>query len=229
MPDINLLKKEAALKAVEYVQSGMVLGLGTGSTVFFVLEKLGELIRSKTLNNIVGIPSSEQTAKLANEFGIPLTTFTEYQKLDLTIDGADEVDSQLNLIKGGGGALLREKVLAQNSDKLIIVVDESKISQFLGEKWHIPIEVIPFAAEVEKGFLESIGAKVKIRETENGEIYRTDENNFILDSNFGVIADPAALAEKINERAGIVEHGLFYGMTDLVISASKNGIVEIKI
>ncbi len=169
MNEQDKLKKIAAEKAVESVESGMVLGLGTGSTVYFALKRLGELLKSGGLEKIVGIPSSKRTEKLALEFGIPLTTFDEKQSIDLTIDGADEADEKLNLIKGGGGALLREKIIAQNGGEFICVIDESKMSKTLGEKWALPVEVIPFAKEVEKKYLESLGAKVSLRKDEAGK------------------------------------------------------------
>lgn len=218
------LKKEAAFKAVEYIEPGMVVGLGTGSTVYFVLERISELLSGRILKDIVGIPSSEQTANLAEKFNIPLTDFYAHQNIDLAIDGADEVDLKLDLIKGGGGALLREKVLVQNSDKFIVVVDESKLSVNLGEKWAVPIEVIPFALEVEKKFLESMGADVSVRMNKENEVYRTDENNIILDANFGKIEKASFIAHDLEQRAGIVEHGLFIDMADVVISAGDSGL-----
>ena len=218
------LKKIAAEKAVEEIKSGMIVGLGTGSTVSFALKKLAALINEGTLKDITGIPSSIRTQKEANELGIPLTDFTKAQDIDLTIDGADEVDTNLNLIKGGGGALLREKVLAQASKKLIIIVDETKLSTFLGEKWPVPIEVIQFAAPLEEKFLKSIGGTPKMRILKNGENFLTDEKNLIMDTNFGEIKDPAELSSRLEKRAGIVEHGLFIGITDKVIAAGKSGL-----
>ncbi len=220
------LKKLAAEKAVEFVKSGMILGLGTGSTVHYALVKLGELIREGILENIYGIPTSEATRKKAKKLGIPLTDFEHHQTIDLTIDGADEVDKNLNLIKGGGGALLREKIVAQASKERYFIVDETKLSKKLGEKWAVPIEVIKFAYKAEEKFLRSIGGKPKLRLKENGEPFVTDENNYILDTNFGIIENPDELATKLNNRAGIVEHGLFIGMADKVIVAS---IDEVKV
>jgi ribose 5-phosphate isomerase A len=222
--DKELLKKEAAEKAVEFVKSGMVLGLGTGSTVHYALVKLGELISGGKLKNIVGIPTSEATRAKAEKFGIPITDFEHHQVIDLTIDGADEVDENLNLIKGGGGALLREKIVAQASGACYFIVDESKLSKRLGEKWAVPIEVIKFAYKSEERFLRAMGGEPKLRITENGEPFLTDENNFILDTNFGIIENPYELAQKLNERAGIVEHGLFIGLTTKVIVARNSGV-----
>jgi len=218
------LKKAAALQALELLEPGMVVGLGTGSTVRFALEGLGEKLRIGALNNITGIPSSIQTEEIAHRLNIPLTDFTQHPQIDVTIDGADEVDNQLNLIKGGGGALLREKVLAQASRKNIIIVDESKVTGILGSKWALPIEVIPFAAEIEKRFLQTQGATVQLRKTNSGDIFRTDQNNYILDANFGKINDPYKLAADLNQRAGIVEHGLFLNLASKVIVAESTGI-----
>lgn len=216
-------KQQAAWKAVELVESGMVVGLGTGSTADFATRRIGQLLQEGTLREIVGIPSSLRTERLAREVGIPLTTFEDHPRIDLTIDGADEVDPALNLIKGGGGALLREKVLAQASARNIIIVDESKLSPQLGEKWALPVEVIPFARRVEEEFLKSLGASVTLRSGDDGAAYRTDQGNFILDARFGPIEDPAALAERLNARAGIVEHGLFIGLATQIIVAGEAG------
>ncbi|MCZ7602234.1 MAG: ribose 5-phosphate isomerase A [Melioribacteraceae bacterium] len=226
--DIEELKKQAAEKAVEQIQSGMVVGLGTGSTTTFAIQKIAELLKSGQLKNIVGIPTSKTTEELARSLNIPLTTFAKIQEIDLTIDGADEVDFDLNLIKGGGGALLREKVVAQASKKVIIIVDESKVSKHLGEKWHVPIEVLQFCVELEKKYLESIGARVKLRSGKDGNPFITDEGNYILDANFGVINSPQSLAGQLESRAGIVEHGLFIGLADEVIVAASNGTNSLK-
>lgn len=226
--NINQLKKQAAEKAVEQVESGMVLGLGTGSTTNHAIEKIAELLKSGKLNDIQGIPTSNATKELAEKLEIPLTTFDEVQEIDLTIDGADEVDEKLNLIKGGGGALLREKVVAQASKRVIIIVDESKLSKNLGEKWHVPTEVLKFAVELEKIYLEAFGAEVWLRKNKEGDPYVTDEGNYILDSNFGVIESPRDLDIKLDLRAGIVEHGLFIGLASEVIVASTEGIKSLK-
>ncbi len=245
----DLLKKLAAEKAAEEISSGMIVGLGTGSTVQFTLEKISTKIKNGELKNIRCIPSSNNTEKEALRLGIPLTNFGElimnngelrindqnslsiinYQlSIDITIDGADEVDESLNLIKGGGGALLREKILAQASKRLVIIVDESKLSKHLGTKWSVPVEVIQFAASVEQKYLESLGAKVLQRKNADGKDYITDENNFILDANFGEIKNPEELAVLLNQRAGIVEHGIFIGMTSELICAMNDGSVNVK-
>jgi len=224
MGDQALLKKKAAERAVEFVQSGMVVGLGTGSTTGFALELIGEAIKAGRLKDIVGIPSSLQTERLANEFGISLITFEKYTGIDLTIDGADEVDPQLNLIKGGGGALLREKVLAQASHRNIIIVDEGKLSQRLGTNWPVPIEVVPFAWQVEAHYLASLGAKVLLRMKNDENPFTTDQDNFILDCDFGPIAHADQLANLASQRAGIEEHGLFLELATDVIVAGQDGI-----
>jgi ribose 5-phosphate isomerase A len=217
------LKQQAAAFAVDFVESGMVVGLGTGSTTHFALLRLAELIRSGRLRGIVGIPSSLRTESAAREFGIPLTDFEAHPLIDITIDGADEVDPELNLIKGGGGALLREKVLAQATRRNIIIVDESKLAPRLGTKWALPIEVVPFARPSEERFLASMGAAVTLR-SRDGRPVTTDQGNLLLDAAFGPMENPAAIAEQLNGRAGIVEHGLFLGLTRDVIVAGREGI-----
>jgi len=224
---IDELKKKAAEQAVEYVKSGMVVGLGTGSTTKVAILKIAELLKNGSIKNIVCIPTSNDTEILASELNIPLTDFSHHSKIDITIDGADEVDNNLNLIKGGGGALLREKIVAQATEREIIIVDESKLSLRLGEKWALPIEVIKFAVDLEKEFLESIGGNPILR-MKNGEPFITDEGNYILDTNFGVIKNPESLAEQLNSRAGIVEHGLFIGLAAMVIVAKNDGVEVIK-
>jgi ribose 5-phosphate isomerase A len=222
------LKQKAAQCAVEFVDSGMVVGLGTGSTTAFAVIRIGERLKTGDLKNIVGIPTSSHTETLAGELGIPLCGLDDQPVIDVTIDGADEVDPDLNLIKGGGGALLREKVVAQASRQNIIIVDESKLSNRLGTRRALPVEVIPFAVKSEENFLKSLGASITLRTDDKGQPYKTDQNNFILDSNFGEMADPNGLAARLNERAGIVEHGLFLGLASDVIVAAEDGIRHLK-
>jgi ribose 5-phosphate isomerase A len=222
------MKQEAAFQAVEFVESGMVVGLGSGTTASFAIRRIAARIQAGELENIVGIPSSARTEHLARELGIPLTGFEQQLHIDITIDGADEVDPRLNLIKGGGGALLREKVVAQASRRNIIIVDESKLSPQLGVHWAVPVEVIAFACTVEENFLKSLGASVTIRRLEGGDYFRTDQNNLILDSSFGPIADLEKLAAQLANRAGIVEHGLFLGLASDVIVAGTDGIRHLK-
>jgi len=225
VPDkIAQLKKEAAIKAVEYIQSGMIVGLGTGSTVQFALEEIARKLNTGELEHITGIPTSIRTRNESTRLGIPLTTLDEHPEIDLTIDGADEVDANLNLIKGGGGAHLHEKIIAQASKTFIVIVDEGKISYKLGEKFYVPLEVIPAALKTERLYIERLGAKVTQRMNKNGKPFRSDENNYIIDGHFGPIDNPAELAIKLNSRAGIVEHGLFIDMANRVVVAGKEGV-----
>lgn len=220
----NTLKRNAAIKAVEFIQSDMIVGLGTGSTAAFAISELARKIKSGDLKNIKCIPTSLSTSNLATDLNIPLITFEDCKKIDITIDGADEVDENLNLIKGGGGALLREKVVAQASDKVIIIVDAGKLSKNLGEKWCVPIEVFPFAEFAVKRKLESLNAKVERRKTTSGSNYYTDQGNIILDTQFGIIENPEQLSCLLSSIAGIAEHGLFINLATLVISAGDDGI-----
>ncbi len=224
----DALKKQAAEKAVDYLESGMVVGLGSGSTATFAIHAIARLMKEGKLKDIVGIPSSLPTEEVALSMGIPLVSFEDKAAIDVTIDGADEVDPALNLIKGGGGALLREKVVAQATAKNIIIVDESKISNRLGTIFALPVEVVPFATATETRFLESLGAQVQVRENQVGKAFRTDNQNRILDANFGPMEDAAKIAMALSQRAGVVEHGLFMGTTALVIVAGKDGIREMK-
>jgi ribose 5-phosphate isomerase A len=221
------LKQKAAVFAVDFVASGMVVGLGTGSTTHFALLRLGELIRSGRLRDIVGIPSSLRTEKTALELGIPLTDFETHPRIDVTIDGADEVDPELNLIKGGGGALLREKVLAQATRRNVIIVDEGKLALRLGTKWALPVEVVPFARPAEERFLASLGAAVELR-FRDGRPVTTDQGNLLLDAAFGPMENPAGIAQQLNSRAGIVEHGLFIGLAHDVVVAGPEGIRHLR-
>jgi ribose 5-phosphate isomerase A len=217
------LKRMAAERAVEFIEPGMVVGLGSGSTAEFAVQCIGELVRAGQLRGILAIPTSTQVERLAREAGIPLTTLDAHPGIDLTIDGADEVDPRLDLIKGLGGALLREKLVAQASRREIIVVDESKLVRHLGEHAPVPAEVIRFAWRAQVPFLESLGAQPVLRLDPAGQPFVTDEGNFILDCHFGPLADPRALASALDARPGIAEHGLFLGMATDVIVASAEG------
>ncbi len=218
------LKQKAAIKAAEFVESGMVVGLGTGSTTEYAVRRIAEMLKTGELSEIVGIPTSIRTEKLARELNFPLVGFDTHQNIDLTIDGADEVDPDLNLIKGGGGALLREKVVAQASRRNIIIVDESKFVPKLGTGWALPIEVIPFARFTEERFLSGLGGAVTLRTNDDGTPFSTDQENLILDTNFGQIQEPAELTAHLNDRAGIVEHGLFLNLATDVIVAREGSI-----
>lgn len=225
--ETDFFKQIAADQAVEFVESGMVIGLGAGSTAAFAIRRLAEKIRAGQLSNILGIPCSDETRQTARELGISLTTLEDHPVIDLTIDGADEVDPRLNLIKGGGGAMLREKIVAQASRRELIVVDETKLSAALGTRWAVPVEVIPFGWRTQAVFLESLGARATARMNQDGTYFKTDQGNLILDCAFGPIADPAALAARLAGRAGIVEHGLFIGLADAVIVGGKDGCYQI--
>jgi ribose 5-phosphate isomerase A len=222
------LKQQAARYAVGFVESGMVVGLGHGSTAILALRCIAQLLREGRLRDILGVPCSLQVEEESRRLGIPLTTLNEHSLVDLTIDGADEVDPELNLIKGGGGALLREKVVAQASRREIIVVDESKLSPTLGIHRPVPVEVIPFGWRSQAAYLESLGARPVLRLNENGTPFKTDQGNLILDCHFGPISDPAQLAARLSQRAGIVEHGLFLGLATDVIVAGVEGIRHLR-
>lgn len=221
------LKKAAAEYAVRYVKSGMAVGLGTGSTAIFAIRRIGALLRSGELTDIIGFATSRGSWDAAVELNIPMLTEDLPRNLDVTIDGADEVDPQLNLVKGGGGALLREKLVAQATAREIIVVDESKLSPRLGTKHVLPIEILPFGWRSQVQFLESLGARCVIRQGADGKQYHTDQGNLIADCDFGPIADVAKLALQLEARAGIVEHGLFLGLAGLVVVAGADGVREI--
>jgi ribose 5-phosphate isomerase A len=216
------LKKQAGEKAVEYIKEGMIVGLGTGSTVEYSLKKLGKLVRDGL--KIKGIPTSIHTQRIAKKEKIPLTTLEENPVIDLAIDGADEVDSDLNLIKGGGGALVREKIIAYNSKKVIIVIDDSKIVKALGIDFPLPVEVVKFGWTSTKKTLEKIGCNVELRRVMENEPYITDNSNYILDCEFERIVEPEQLEIDINNIPGVVENGLFIGLADEVIVGGKQGI-----
>jgi ribose 5-phosphate isomerase A len=222
------LKQEAAEYAVQFVQSGMVVGLGTGSTAIFATRRIAKLLKDGTLKNIVGFATSKFVWEQAQQSGIPLMEQAMLSKIDLTIDGADEVDPKLNLIKGGGGALFREKIVAQASEREIIIVDDSKLSPCLGTHHTLPVEVNPFGWQSQMRFLQSLGARATIRCNADGAQFVTDSGNMILDCDFGLIADPTDLAAKLGARAGIVEHGLFLGIASDVIVASESGVRHLK-
>jgi ribose 5-phosphate isomerase A len=202
----------------------MVVGLGHGSTAIFAVRRIAHLLKSGTLIDLRGVPCSLQVEEEARRLGIRLTTLEEHPTIDATIDGADEVDPNLDLIKGRGGALLREKIVAQASRREIIVVDESKLSPALGTRHPVPVEVVPFGWRSQAQYLESLGASVRLRQMSDGEIFKTDQGNFTLDCNFGPLSEPSQVASKLEGRAGIVEHGLFLGLATEVIVASAKGL-----
>jgi len=217
------LKRAAAEAAAALVEDGMVVGLGTGSTAAFAVEALAR--RHREGLRFAGIPTSERTAAQAAAGGIPLASFAEHRRIDLTIDGADEVArGTLDLIKGLGGALLREKIVAAASRRLAIIVDGSKLVDRLGAAVPVPVEVVAFGLEATAAALEALGAGVELRRTPAGEVFVTDGGNRILDCRFGPIADPAALEERIGRVVGVVESGLFVGRADAVFVADAAGV-----
>jgi ribose 5-phosphate isomerase A len=222
----NEAEKEAAGRAgAKLVRDGDVVGLGTGSTAYFAVVALGERVKAGL--KIVGIPTSVQTADLARGVGIQLTTLDEHPEIDITIDGADELDPKLNLIKGGGGALTREKVIASASKKMVVVADSSKVVSVLG-KFPLPVEVIAFARAVVERKIAALGASPKLRTKADGSPYITDNGNQILDCSFGKIADPPALALSLSNIPGIVEHGLFIGLAKMALVGRGNVVQELR-
>lgn len=222
----NDLEKEAAARAsLEYVKEGQVVGLGTGSTAAFFIKLLGEKVKHGL--RIRGIPTSVRSEELALSLGIPVITLDDCQEIDVTVDGADEVDPELRLIKGGGGAALREKIVASATKQLVIVADASKRVQRLG-KFPLPVEVIRFAQALVAKRIAALGAAVQLRRNPDGTPYVTDENNHILDCRFGEIRDPDTLARVLSEMAGVVEHGLFIGMASVALFARGSEIEELK-
>jgi len=228
MYQLEKLKMQSAREAVKHLRSGMIIGLGTGTTVRYALEFMGQMIRDGLLRNIIGIPSSKSTEEISISQGIPLGGLDKYPEIDITIDGADEVDPDLNLIKGGGGALLREKIIAQASKRNIIIIDETKLSARLGTRFYLPVEVIPFGCSTEKKFISSLGAEVKLRTEKRDQPFLTDQGNFILECNFGPIKDIRALSRELDQRAGIMAHGLFIDLATDLIVAEKNGIRHLR-
>jgi len=222
--DSAQLKRLAAEAAVKFVQSNMVVGLGTGSTAVYAVRAISRRLQEGSLENVLGIPTSEQTGAAARAGQIPLTTFDNHPRIDLTIDGADEIAPNLDVIKGLGGALLREKIVAAASSRFIIIADQTKLVAQLGIRAPVPVEVIPFARRPVTDYLNGFATRVTIREKE-GEIFRTDENNIILDCFFdGGIQDVPALARALREQPGVVEHGLFINRASDAIVATADGI-----
>ncbi len=221
-------KRLAGERAAELVESGMIVGLGTGSTAIYATRHIAELLRRGERRDVIGFATSRSVWQEAVSLGIPMLTADMPKQIDLTIDGADEVDPALNLIKGGGGALLREKIVAQASRREVIVVDETKLSPRLGTLHPLPVEVLPYGWQSQARFLASLNAEVALRRAADGSEMRTDQDNWILDCRFGPIADAAALARKLAERAGIVEHGLFIGLADEMIVAGKDGVRRVR-
>jgi ribose 5-phosphate isomerase A len=225
--DRDARKREAAMAAVAMVSDGMVVGLGTGSTAAFAIDGLIARVRDEGLK-ILGIPTSERSARQALDGGIVLTDFAHHTRVDLTIDGADEIArGSLNLVKGLGGALLREKIVAAASARLIIIADEPKLVERLGGTVPVPIEVVPFGWETTQARLEKLGARPVLRALPDGVAFRTDGGNLILDCHFGEIADPAQLEHDLSVTIGVVETGLFIGLASAAIVAAPGGIVRL--
>lgn len=223
MADQNSLKRLAAERAVSFIRSGMVVGLGHGSTALLAVSALADRIMRGEVRDLVAIPCSPEIEAAARRFGITITNLEDHPRIDITVDGADEVDPKLNLIKGGGGALLREKIVAQASAREIIMVDESKLSPRLGTNWAVPVEVLEYGLRSQSDYIESIGGKPILR-LRDGVPFRTASGNLILDCNFGPIDDPGSLAIELKQRTGIVEHGLFVGMATEVVVAGADGV-----
>jgi ribose 5-phosphate isomerase A len=222
----NDQEKEAAARAsLQFVKDGQVVGLGTGSTAAYFIKLLGEKVRNGL--RIRGIPTSARSQELAQSLNIPLTTLDECQEIDVTVDGADEVDPQLRLIKGGGGALLREKIVASATRQFVIVADISKRVPRLG-KFPLPVEVIRFAQALVAKRIAALGADVRLRTDAGRNPYLTDENNHILDCRFGEILDADSLARELSDMPGVVEHGLFIGMASVALFAKGGEIVELR-
>jgi len=221
-------KKRAALEAVKHVREGFVVGLGSGTTVAYVIQEIGERIRREGLR-VLGVPTSHQALMLAVSCGIPLTTLDERSKLDLAIDGADQVDGELNLIKGMGGALMREKIVASAAKRFVVVVDETKLAEKLGINQPIPLEVLPFALSTVVARVEELGGKPVLREGKRkvGPVV-TDNGNFILDVEFGSVDALDKLDVAVKLIPGVLETGLFLGMADVVYLGKQDGVVRLE-
>ncbi len=221
------LKRQAAAHAVEQVRDGMALGLGTGSTAKHFVELLGERVRAGL--KVIGVPTSEATRADAERCAVPLTTLDQIDRLDLTVDGADEIDPNLELIKGGGGALLREKIVAAASDRMIVIADETKWVQALG-RFPLPIEIIPFGHAATRRAIETVFAEngvsgpLAIRKARDGHAFVTDGGHWIVDAHLGQIPDSPKLAAGLNSIPGVVEHGLFIGLARTAVLAGPQGI-----
>lgn len=219
------LKQQSSVRAVDYVEDGMVVGLGTGSTTAYAIDELGARIRDGRLKDIIGVPTSVGTVRRAERAGIPMNTLAEQPMLDLVIDGADEVDPNLDMIKGLGGALMREKIVEIATRRFVVVVDESKLVQRLGTRGPLPVEVTQFAWEVHARWLAGLGCVAEQRVEADGAPYVTDNANYIIHCTFPEgIADPAGLGETLIHQPGILEHGLFLGMATDVVVAGQDGI-----
>lgn len=230
MDPVTLMKHEVAKAAAARVQSGMVVGLGSGSTAALMIEYLGKRLQAGELQNIKGVPTSFQSSVLAEQYGIPLTTLNEVDRIDVAIDGADEVDPNRNLVKGGGAAHTREKLVDGRAEQFIVVVDSSKLVEALGTTFLLPVEVLPEAYRQVMKALEALGGKPELRMAvkKAGPVV-TDQGNLVIDVKFDRIDDPASLEKEINNIPGVLENGLFVGMTDLVLVGEvKDGVASVR-
>lgn len=221
-------KQEAARSALELVAPGMVVGLGHGSTVLWAVRLLAAWLQEGRLRDVTVVPCSILIEREAKALGISLKQLDDVPHLDLVLDGADELTPALDCIKGGGGALLKEKILAQATDTLIIIADSSKLSPALGTHWPVPVECVPWGRRFQVAYLESLGATVVLRRNAEGQAFQTEQGNIILDCDFGPIVDPARLARQLSARAGIVEHGLFLGMAREALLAGPQGLQRLR-
>jgi ribose 5-phosphate isomerase A len=225
MSEAELKKRLAAMKSLEVVGDGMRIGLGTGSTVAHLLGFLAEKLNRGHLRDVMGVPTSLWTADRARQLGIPLTSLSEHPELDVTIDGADEIDPDLNLIKGLGGALLREKMVAQASKRLVIISDDSKVVEKLGTRSPLPVEVVQFGWQIHLNFFKDLGGRPVVRTVESGNPLVTDNGNFIVDVHFeNGMDDPLEIERSLKARAGVVETGLFIGMTRAALIGHPNTV-----
>jgi ribose 5-phosphate isomerase A len=223
------LKQQAAQSALNSVRSGMILGLGSGSTTAYFVDMLGQQIQNGKIKDILAVPTSEATKKQAQQLGIALTSLDKHPVLDLAVDGADEVDPDLNLIKGLGRACLREKVVEINATRFIVIVDESKIVQRLGTRGPLPVEILQFEAQAHVNWLNTLGCRAEFWYEDNGEIVVSDNGNFLVKCYFeNGIVDAYQLSDRLARRPGILEHGLFLGMATQVIVAGSNGIYSLE-
>ncbi len=226
--EILILKEEAAEAAVNLIKPGMVVGLGSGTTTLQAIHQIADKLKMGRLKDILGIPTSLVVEREARRLGIPLTTLEDHPFIDLTIDGADEVDPGLNLIKGHGGAMLREKIVAISSRREVIIIDDRKLSPKLGSLAPVPVEIVPFGIRSQMVFLQGLGAKTTLRQRENGSHFLTDQGNLVIDCFFGPIDHLEALAAQLKAQTGIVEHGIFLDKASDVFIASKTGVTHWK-
>ena len=225
--EIDPAKAAAGRRAAEFVSDGMMVGLGTGSTAEYAIRRLADRVKEEGLR-ISAVPTSLRTELLARESGIPLVDINGVGRIDLTIDGADEIDHAFNMIKGGGGALFREKVVARASKLEIIVIDPAKLVKRLGERWAVPVEVVPFGWAQTARALHALGCEARLRGSSEDRPYRTDNGNVLLDCRFRTIDDPSELEKKINAVPGVVESGLFIGLAHRLVIGHPDGACEVR-